>query len=136
MIRTAGSLLIAIVASFTVAAYSQQPASAPAVVRQELDRVPVEGLSGYEAVTMRTTFPAGAMGSRHVHTGQEFIYVLSGSIVIQSDGEEPLTVKAGEAHMTAPNRVHRVSNPSAAEPCVLVAISMVPRGQPASRTVE
>lgn len=57
-----------------------------------------------------TDFAPGATASRRTHSGQEFIYVFQGSLVIEPDGEPAQTVKAG-AMVTRPlNRVYGVRN--------------------------
>ena len=47
---------------------------------------------------------------RHKHPGEEVIYVLEGTLEYSIDGQEPLTVSAGEALMVPAETVHSVKN--------------------------
>ena len=59
----------------------------------------------------------GAVAPRHSHPGQEFIYVLEGSVVRNvPDGMAAQTLKAGETTMQPPHYAHMVKNASATEP--------------------
>src|SRR5690348_16524361 len=65
---------------------------------------------GRDGVEMMIEIPAGASTARHHHPGDDFGYVIEGTIVLQVDGNPPLTVKAGETFFTARGRVHNARN--------------------------
>jgi len=61
----------------------------------ELQRHDIPG-TGREGVTMAIEIPPGASSARHSHPGEDFGYVIEGTIVLQVDGEPAKTVRAGE----------------------------------------
>ena len=65
---------------------------------------------GRDGVEMMIEIPAGVATARHSHPGDDFGYVAEGTIVLQVDGNAPLTVKAGETFFTARGRVHNARN--------------------------
>ena len=65
---------------------------------------------GREGVEMLIEIPAGASTARHSHPSDDFGYVVAGIIVLQVDGNPPLTVKAGETFFTARGHVHNARN--------------------------
>jgi quercetin dioxygenase-like cupin family protein len=106
------------------------------VKRTELMRVPVEGFEGKEGVIYTADFAPGATAPRHTHPGQEFVYVLQGSLVIEPDGEAAQTVKAGETVTQPPNRVHGARNGSASEPAKVLVFLLLDKGKPLAIPVQ
>ena len=119
--------MLAAAAAFVVVSASAQE---PTVKRTELMRVPVEGLEGKEGVVYRADFAPGAVAPRHSHPGQEFIYVLEGSVVQEPDGMAAQTVKAGETTTQPTHHVHSAKNPSASEPTRVLVFMTVGKGEP------
>jgi quercetin dioxygenase-like cupin family protein len=124
----AGTLALAAVAVAAPAALAQQ--QPPAVKRTELMRVPIAGTEGKEGVVFRADFPPGAVSPRHTHPGQEFLYVLDGTLVIEPDGGPAETVKAGGTSTNPTGRVHTAKNPSATEPTHVLVFLLAEKGQP------
>jgi quercetin dioxygenase-like cupin family protein len=65
---------------------------------------------GREGVEMSIEIPPGVTTARHSHAGDDFGYVIEGTIVLQVDGKPPLTVKAGETFFTARGQIHNARN--------------------------
>ncbi|MGI8744225.1 MAG: cupin domain-containing protein [Bryobacteraceae bacterium] len=65
---------------------------------------------GREGVEMSIEIPPGVTTARHSHAGDDFGYVIEGTIVLQVDGNPPLTVKAGETFFTPRGRIHNARN--------------------------
>lgn len=66
-------------------------------------------------------FPPGGQSVPHTHAGPIFVYVLSGTWIMQLEGAAETTVKAGEVAYERANTRHLVSrNPSATEPLRLL----------------
>jgi quercetin dioxygenase-like cupin family protein len=80
-------------------------------------------------VTSRTSFAPGATTPWHYHPGQDFVYVVQGSLVMEARGADPVTIKAGDTYVTPAKQVHRASNPSKSATAVAIAVSLVPDGQ-------
>ena len=50
-----------------------------------------------ESVVSTVEFPPGAAAPWHLHTGaQEILYTLEGNLIVEVEGREPITVKAGQ----------------------------------------
>ena len=83
--------------------------------------------SPFSIVILATIPPRSAIG-RHSHPGQEVAYVLSGSLQLIFDGEEPRTVSAGETLSTAAGKIHDVKNLTN-EPVKIVDFMTVEKGK-------
>jgi quercetin dioxygenase-like cupin family protein len=123
----AGTLALAAVAVVAPVALGQQP---PAVKRTELMRAPIEGVEGKEGVVYTADFPPGGVAPRHTHPGEEFIYVLDGTLVVEPDGGPAETIKAGGTSTNPAGRVHTAKNPSATEPTKVLVFLVAEKGQP------
>ncbi len=84
-------------------------AEQPAAKWSELQRRDIPG-TGLEGVTMAIEIPPGTSSARHSHPGEDFGYVIEGTIVLQVDGKPPMTVRAGEAFFTERGHIHNASN--------------------------
>ena len=84
-------------------------AGQPAAKWTELPRHDIPG-TRREGVTMAIEIPPGATSARHSHPGEDFGYLIEGTIVLQVDGNPPLTVRAGEVFFTERGHLHRARN--------------------------
>jgi quercetin dioxygenase-like cupin family protein len=75
----------------------------------ELQRRAIPG-SAFEGVTTVAEIPPGATSARHSHPGEDFGYLIEGTIVLYVDGKPPQTVKAGEVFFTERGRIHNARN--------------------------
>jgi quercetin dioxygenase-like cupin family protein len=90
----------------TIAVYGAQQPSAKFT---ELQRHNLTVANG-EGVTMAIEIPVGGVSARHSHPGEDFGYVIEGTIVLQIDGYPPQTVKAGETFFTPRGHIHNARN--------------------------
>jgi quercetin dioxygenase-like cupin family protein len=65
---------------------------------------------GREVIQARVDFPPGGFGARHSHPGEEIIYVLSGTIEYEIDGEPPARLGAGEVLFVPAGAIHSARN--------------------------
>src|SRR5215813_9592210 len=63
------------------------------IKRTELLRTELPGLEGKEAVVFMAEIPPGVMTGKHRHPGNELIYVLQGSYVLEIDGKGAIPLK-------------------------------------------
>ena len=92
------------------------------------------GSAGKEAVMLRVEYPPGGASLPHRHDAHVFVYVLEGSLVMQVDGQDPVTLKQGETFYESPQDVHRQSaNASATEPAKFLVFMVKDKGKPSSR---
>jgi quercetin dioxygenase-like cupin family protein len=125
--------------SFATIILSMAVASAAAAAelkRTELMRTPVEGLAGHEGSISTVEMPPESATPKHSHPGQEYVYVISGAVVLEPDGAAPVTVTAGKAHVSPANQVHVARNPSKTEAAKVVVIGFVPTGHPGTNAAE
>jgi quercetin dioxygenase-like cupin family protein len=85
--------------------------------------------SGLEANAIHFKLPPGFKGGRHYHTGDVFVYVLSGSLSIETD-EGTRTINAGEAYYEIPGMKMIGENLSADSSTEILVIQVGPKGEP------
>ena len=66
--------------------------------------------SGREVVQVRVEFDPGVTAPRHVHPGEEIIYVLEGTLRYDIDGQGQKTVKPGDVLFVPAGTPHSVTN--------------------------
>jgi quercetin dioxygenase-like cupin family protein len=89
-----------------IAVSSAQP---PAAKFTELQRRDIPG-TGREGVTTVAEIAPGVTSARHSHPGEDFGYLIEGTIVLYVDGKPPQTVKAGETFFTERGQIHNARN--------------------------
>ncbi len=73
--------------------------------------------------------PGAAVG-RHYHPGDAFAYILEGSMVLELDGQPPVTLKPGDSGHVAPRQVHDDKNASTSKPVKFLVFHVTQKGQP------
>src|SRR5262245_11999366 len=84
-------------------------ASAPITTVASLMQKDLAGIEGKEATMITVDYAPGASSPPHRHDAHVFVYVLEGSIVMQVDGHDPVTLRSGETFYESPADVHRKS---------------------------
>jgi quercetin dioxygenase-like cupin family protein len=84
-------------------------AQQPAAKFVELQRREIPG-AGLEGVTTVAEIPPGMTSARHSHPGEDFGYLIEGTIVLMVDGKPPVTVHAGEVFFTERGQIHNARN--------------------------
>ena len=110
-------------------------AQTEAVSRTVLLRTDVAGVEGKEAVVVFAEIASGATTGQHLHAGQEFAYVLEGSLTMAREGQPTVTFKPGEAFQQPPKQVHEGQNASATAPVKILAFYLADKGQPLTTPV-
>lgn len=111
-----------------LAALAPATAANAQITRTELVRAPLDGIARGDGAIMRVELPPRGTTDRHRHPGQEYVYVVSGRIVIEPDGAPPVTLDAGQARINPANEVHRVRNPSRRRAARVVVVALIPEG--------
>jgi len=114
-----------------------QPLSAQPepVTRTVLLRTDVAGVEGKEMVVVLAEIAPGATTGKHLHAGQEFAYILEGSLSMTMEGKPAVTFKPGEAFQQPPTQVHEGQNASATAPVKILAFYLADKGQPLTTPV-
>jgi quercetin dioxygenase-like cupin family protein len=131
-VSLAAVMMICIGAGIAVdrAAFAHQPGG---IKRTILMRADDPGSANYEAVMAIAEIAPGARAGKHRHPGTEVAYVLDGSVIIEREGQPPITVKAGEA-LKNEAVVHDARNPGTT-PVKILAVYIVEKGKPMAEPV-
>jgi quercetin dioxygenase-like cupin family protein len=106
--------------------------AAPSADVKELMSKPFPDIPGKEGLMLLVTYPPGSADEIHRHDAHAFVYVLEGSIVMQLQGAEPVTLKAGETFYEGPHDVHIVGrNASDSKPAKFIVVLVKKQGIPA-----
>lgn len=132
------TIVLAGVLGLTLLVTASPPARADESSAVEVLRTEeLPGIPGKEAVMLTVTYPPGGSSKPHRHDAHVFVYVLEGSVVMQVDGREPVTLRPGETFHEKPTDVHRRSaNASKTEPAKFLVFIVKDKGAPASRPAE
>lgn len=106
MIKTR-SPLISGAASVAMMALSGAPP--PAARWKELQRHPIPQ-TALEGVTTTIEIPPGGTSARHSHPGEDFGYLIEGTVILYVDGKPPVTLKPGDPFFTERGMVHNARN--------------------------
>jgi len=90
----------------------------------------LEGTDGLEVNILAIEAGPGFQTERHLHPGHVFVYVVEGSVEIDVDGQEPVTISAGEAVYEMPNQPMIGRNASATEGARIVVFQVGKTGDP------
>jgi quercetin dioxygenase-like cupin family protein len=138
MHRTVVMLTIALVVGIAVGMLGNQIliAQQQPVTRTILQQKDLEGVAGREVIMYRAEAVPGGVAGRHYHPGPELVYVLEGALILEPDGQPPMTLKAGEsAHMPA-KHIHNAKNASTTEPVKVIVFLVGEKGQPLTTPVQ
>ena len=95
------------------------------VLKSELASVP-----GKEGTVLRVELPAGWIGDWHYHTGDVFVYVVSGEFVVDLDGQGRKRFGAGQVYHEAVNTTMQARNGSATRSTELILFQVGGKGEP------
>ena len=93
-------LLFILIAVATLPAFAEKPNL------QNLMAAELEGFSGAEVIVSRVQIPPNSSLPRHWHPGEEFAYVLEGTVILRRDGKPDLTASKGELSKVALKEIH------------------------------
>lgn len=126
-----GIASVALAALFSPCSVQAQQAGITRTALQQHDI----GISGREAIQARIEFEPGAAFGRHLHPGEELIYVLEGSLQYQVDGKPSVTLKAGDVLFVPSGTIHAAKNVGKGKAAEL-ATYIVEKGKPFTTPVE
>jgi len=96
-----------------------------------LKRQELSGLSEKEGVMLTVLISPGDSSPMHRHKAHTFVYVLEGSVVMQLEGQEPVTLKQGETFYESPEDIHKVTkNLSTTQSAKFLVFFVKDRGTP------
>ena len=99
-------LLVALVGMYSIVGQAAESSPVASVQAENLLRESIAGIEGKEVIVSRVSFPPHTELPWHWHPGEEFFYVIEGSITLKRRGEPDLLAGAGEAQNIAAQAVH------------------------------
>ena len=89
------------------------------------------GLTGKEGTMLTVEYAPGGSSDKHKHNAHTFVYVLEGSIVMQVEGGQAVTLGPGQTFYESPNDIHTVSkNASNSQPAKFLVFFVKEKGAP------
>jgi quercetin dioxygenase-like cupin family protein len=130
------TVVAALLTSLLVGAASAADAPKPPTVKP-LVTESLTGLPDKEVVMLTVEYPPGGSSAAHRHNAEVFVYVLEGSLIMQVDGQEPVTLRPGQTFHERPSDIHRQSaNASKTEPAKFVVFIVKDKGAPVTQPVQ
>ena len=99
-------VLVALVGLYSTAGQAAEPSQSASVQAENLLRESIAGVEGKEVIVSRVSFPPHTELPWHWHPGEEFFYVIEGSVTLKRRGEPDLPTTQGEAQKIAPQIIH------------------------------
>lgn len=94
----------------------------------------LEGVENTDVIISRVTIPPNSALPKHWHPGEEFVYVLSGSTILQMEGEADVTFGPGEVSKIPLKRVHSAATGD--EGATILVFRVHERGAPERVLIE
>jgi quercetin dioxygenase-like cupin family protein len=138
MKRMAFMLTTTLAAGIAVGAIGNQVlmAQQTPVTRTILQQKDLEGAPGREVVLYRAELIPGGVAGRHFHPGPELLYVLEGALILEHDGQPPVTLKVGESAHIPAKHIHNAKNASSTEQAKVMVVLVGEKGQPLAIPVQ
>lgn len=134
--RHAGAAGAFAAALLSCAPLSAARAGEPGRVTELMTRT-LANAPGKEVTMITVDYAPGATDPVHRHDASAFIYVLDGTIEMQMEGGDKVTLRAGETFYEEPRRVHAVGrNPSDTDSAKFVVFLVKDTGAPILELVE
>ena len=99
-------LLVAMVGVYPMVGHATEPSQNASVQAGNLLRESIAGADGKEVIVSRVSFPPHTELPWHWHPGEEFFYVIEGSVTLKRRGEPDLPATQGDAQKIAPQIIH------------------------------
>lgn len=99
-------ILLALVGVGSTVGQAAEPSQTASVQAENLLRESITGVEGKEIIVSRVSFPPHTELPWHWHPGEEFFYVIEGSVTLKRRGEPDLPASQGDAQKIAPQIIH------------------------------
>ena len=121
-------MLAAVQSAPAPSAPAPSPPPTPGITRTPLQQHDLN-MAGWQTVQMRVDFVPGALAPRHVHSGDEIVYVLKGRIEYRVDGQPRAILNAGDVLFIPSGKPHSAENVGL-EPASELATYIVEKDKP------
>ena len=126
--RTPGFLAAAVLVLGGGVAPPVAQAQLPGTTRTNLQRHDLSA-PGREVIQVRVDIGPGVTAPRHIHPGEEIVYMLEGLLEYRIEGRPPVVLKAGEVLFIPAGAIHAVKNVGSGNGAEL-ATYVVEKGKP------
>ena len=99
-------VLVALVGLYSTAGQAAEPSQSASVQAENLLRESIAGVEGKEIIVSRVSFPPHTELPWHWHPGEEFFYVIKGSVTLKRRGAPDSLTTQGDAQKIAPQIIH------------------------------
>ena len=99
-------VLVALMSACPTIGHTAEPGAALPVQAENLLRESIAGVEGKEVIVSRVSFPPHTELPWHWHPGEEFFFVIEGSVTLKRRGEADVPAKEGDAQKIAPEIIH------------------------------
>ncbi len=131
--RRTGITAFLALALFAATAQAQQPAASTAppspLKRTVLQTKALTAAPGRDGILVLAELAVGGAAPRHMHPGEEFVYVLEGTGTFDLQGQPLLTIKAGDSFVIPANTPHVATN-TGKVPIRLLSTYVIENGKP------
>lgn len=94
------------------------------------------GISRKEVTIVKVEYLPGGASLPHRHDANVLVYVLEGSLIMQAQGKDPVTLKPGDTFSETPTDIHvQSANASKTQAAKFIAIVIKDKGAPVTRPV-
>ena len=114
--------------------HAEEPLSVTSVQSENLLRETIDDIEGKEVIVSRVSFPPRFELPWHWHPGEEFFYVIEGSVTLKRRGHPDAVTVRGDSQKIAPGVIH--SGESGEEGAELVIFRVHASGEPERYLVE
>jgi quercetin dioxygenase-like cupin family protein len=111
-------------------------ADIPGISPEVLVKTTVPGVPWKQEIVTRTTYQPGARIRKRYHPSQIVFMILKGTMGVQEDGKEPVTLKPGDTLLIKPGTIHSHWNASKTDKLVFAEFVLVDDGQRSAVFVE
>lgn len=126
-----GALVCSSAAIPTMAAEDQAAKVTPLMAKD------LAGIAGKEGTMVTVEYAPGGTSPIHRHNAHVFVYVLEGSVVMQVQGGQPVTLGPGQTFYESPTDIHSVSkNASDSKPAKFLVFFVKDKGAPPTTPVK
>ena len=92
-------------------------------------------MAGREVIMYVAELVPGGVTGRHYHPEPESLYVLEGALILEHDGQSPVTLKAGGSTHVPAKHIHNAKNAGATGPVKVIVFLVGEKGQPLATPV-
>jgi len=129
-------LRVVLVGGFILLADTMPFAQTAQITRTELQRSWISDFTGHQGVMYKAVIVPGGKVAKHKHPGDEFLYVVKGTLIVEAEGQAPVTLNAGDSLYQPKGMPHEARNGSTTEPAEAVVFLITEAGKALATDVQ